>query len=340
MSLYVSRRPPTQLNEFGSEPRYDLALVSVGFEERSVAVPTSIAPPGLGIGLEFADRHEDAYNDNYEAIAMRGYQILLPEPDIGSFVAQIGGWFESAATRRPISEADPFRVAVDISSMTRTRIAAIIEACYAQEIDAPALIDLLYAPATYRPSSPPPASWVQATPVTEHFAGWDPDAAKPLLAVVGLGYEPNAAEGVVDYLTPDESVILIPRGRDPHYREDVESVNSEVLAKANIRLEYAVEDPYRLMLELERLVLARVGHSRILFVPLGPKIFAAACMLVAQRLHPMVSVWRFSAGVNDEPRPAVAAGPVCGIRLTTRPEETSGFDAGSTGSRPGSRASN
>jgi len=286
------------------------------------------------MGLKFEDRHEGAYDKNHEAIAMRGYELLVPDDDPATMLIEITGWFERAAASRQLTDRDPLRVAVDISSMTRARIAAIIEACYAQDLGKPMMIDLLYAPAKYHPSDPPLVSWVHAKPVTDHFAGWDPDANKDLLAVVGLGYEPNAAEGVLDYLTPDESTMLIPKGREAAYQQDVEKVNEKVLSRADITLKYSVEDPYRLMLELERFVLARVEHRRILFVPLGPKIFAAACLLVAQRLYPMISVWRFSAGTNDEPKPATAAGWVCGIRLATRPEMTPGFDQ-----FPGPRAS-
>jgi hypothetical protein len=325
VNLYVSRWESAQLAELGVEPRYDLAVVSVGFEERSRAIAEAIDPPGLGIGLEFSDRHEDAYEENHRVVTMRGYEIQSPAASTEHLVKEMGSWVETAVAKRAPSENKPFRGVVDISSMTRTRIAAIIEACYAQEWDFPAIVDLLYAPAAYRPSDPPPASLIQANPVSEHFAGWDPDASKPLLSVIGLGYEPSAAEVVVEYLSPDENVLLVPIGRDPLYRIDVERVNAELIAKAEVNLNYLVEDPYRLMLELERLVLARVHHRRILFVPLGPKIFAATCMLVAERLHPLVSVWRFSSGSNDVPRPASAAGPVCGIRLATQPEQETGI---------------
>jgi hypothetical protein len=327
MSLYVSQRPPTSLLRLAQEKPYDLALVSVGFEERSSAIPTSMAMPLWGVGLTFADRHDDAYAENVMAVMGRGYELWGPDEDPAVMVSELALRFKSAVALRKLSDGSPLRIAVDISSMTRARIAAIIQASYALPVDQPVIVDILYAPAAYRQSALPLVSWVYAAPVTEHFAGWDPGADKPLLAVVGLGYEPNAAEGVIDYLTPDESVMLVPEGRDPRYREDVENVNAEVLRKADSRWEYAVQDPYQLVLALERLVLSRVHERRLLLVPLGPKIFAAVCLVVAQRLHPMVSVWRFSAGTNERAKPATAAGWVCGMRLSTRPEETPGFSA-------------
>jgi len=319
-----------QLSGLAREPAADLALVSVGFEQRSRAVPTHLSAPALGIGMEFGDRHEDAYEDNRQAVADRGYEILVPESDPAAIVGEMDSWLERAASRRNLSERQPLRVTIDISSMTRTRIAAVIEASHTKLGDMPAVIDLLYAPASYRKCELDPPSFIHANPVTHHFAGWDPDASKELLACVGLGYEPYAAEGVVEYLTPDESIAIVPNGRDPHYRADVLDVNGEVLKKADMKLEYDVEDPYRLMLELERLVLAQIETRRIIFIPLGPKIFAAVCMLVAQRLHPMVSVWRFSAGARGKGQPAEAAGWLCGIRLTTQPQDTPAFDAEDT----------
>jgi hypothetical protein len=322
MSLYVSQYPPLTLSQLALERAYDLALVSVGFEERSRAIPLSLKAPLLGVGLTFPDRHDDTYAENVVAVRGQGYELWEPDKKPSVMVGEIAAQFARAAGRRELTDSRPLRVAVDISSMTRARIASIVQAAYALPTDQPAIVDLLYAPAEYRRSSAPVVSWVYADPVTEHFAGWYPDAA-----VVGLGYEPNAAEGMMDYLTPDESFMFVPNGRDQRYRTDVENVNAEVLRKANTTLDYSVEHPYRLVLDLERLVLARVHERRLLLVPLGPKIFAAACLVVAQRLHPLVSVWRFSAGPNDHPKPALAAGWVCGIRLSTRPEATPGFSA-------------
>lgn len=326
MSIYISQRPTGPISQLEREQPYDLVLASVGYEERSRAIPDALPPPQIGIGLDFADRNQDAYDDNRRAILAKGYEVFLPEKRNSALLSQVKQWFERAAAAHPLTLRDPLRIAVDISSMTRARIAAIIEACYSEDFNDPAIIDLLYAPATYRPSPPQIASWVQADPVTPHFAGWDPDPAKPLLTVVGLGYEPNAAEHVIEWLTPDETCMMIPLGREPAYQRDVEEVNAKVIEKAAVKHEYSVEDPYRLVLDLERLVLSRLTDYRVLFVPLGPKIFAASCMLVAQRLHPHVSVWRFSAGPNEAAKKAAAARWLCGIRLSTRPESTPGFD--------------
>jgi hypothetical protein len=327
MSLYVSNCPAMTLEELARERRYDLALVSVGYEERARAIATNLRPPVLGIGLTFADRQYDAYLDNVEAVSAYGYELWEPDLDPAVMTGQLSAQFERAASQREIAEDRPLRVAVDISSMTRVRIAAIIQAAYELPDEQPTILDLLYAPAAYTESSPVPPSWVHARAVSDHFAGWDPDAEKPLLAVVGLGYEPNAVEGVVDYLNPDESFMFVPHGRDPRYRIDVENVNREVLVKAEKMMDYSIEDPYRLALTLERLVLSRIEECRLLLVPLGPKIFTAACLVAAQRLHPQVSVWRFSAGSSEQGRHAKAAGWICGMRLSTRPEATPGFSA-------------
>lgn len=334
MSIYISQRPAGPLSQLEQERPYDLVLASVGYEERSRAIPAALAPPQIGIGLDFADRNQDAYEENRREILARGYEVFLPEERESNLLVQVKQWFERAAAAHSPTTRSPLRMAVDISSMTRARIAAIIEACYSPEFQDPAIVDLLYAPATYRPSPPQIASWVQANPVTPHFAGWDPDPAKPLLTVIGLGYEPNAAEHVIEWVTPDETCTMIPVGREPDYQRDVEKVNAAVIEKAAVRHQYSVEDPYRLILDLERMVLSRLTDRRVLFVPLGPKIFAASCMLVAQRLHPHVSVWRFSAGPNEAAKKATAANWLCGIRLSTRPEATPGFDQFPGGGTP------
>ena len=81
------------------------------------------------------------------------------------------------------------RVAVDVSSMTRARIAATVESVEAAARSASAIrCGVLYAPAHYRAPVPDAETIIESVdPVSHGFTGWDPRVDAPTVAVFGLG---------------------------------------------------------------------------------------------------------------------------------------------------------
>ncbi len=57
-------------------------------------------------------------------------------------------------------------------------------------------------------------------------------------------------------------------------------------------------DPY---LKLELLVYGLLDEYRPVLIPLGPKIFSAACIILAIRNAPKICAWRTSSGGLTQP---------------------------------------
>lgn len=53
---------------------------------------------------------------------------------------------------------------------------------------------------------------------------------------------------------------------------------------------YDLNDAYSLYSDLRKLIEYEGVEHSVLLLPLGPKLFAALCLLVARVLHPMVMV--------------------------------------------------
>jgi hypothetical protein len=170
------------------------------------------------------------------------------------FVAWVPDWL--AEVGRSASDAG-MHVAVDISSMSRPRIAGVVRALTNVPLGARVTIDFLYAPAAYEPA---PTELPDATealePVTPAFAGAPADPAEPLVLVFGLGYEPERAASAMDEFAPERAVPFFPIGSDERFVADVKRSNADVLGLREVGSPvcYSIADPFRTLTNLEALV--------------------------------------------------------------------------------------
>lgn len=276
---------------------WPLAFLSVGFEARSSFL-------GLGylrgvdrrVAFPFGWHHELDFHRNLELLRADGCEIVDEGTDFRTCV------------RMHLEALGPHgSVAVDISSMTRTRMAVMWgELARA----APVCATFLYAPAAFRspqievgPIDPP-------HPVAEEFVGWSERPNEPVAAVFGLGYEPERGLGALDVIEPGEAWAFIPTGTDLRFDESLREANSlliRTIGEDRI-VPYPVLDPFEAYLRLDSF--SYVGHQfgRLLFVPMGPKIFTVVSMAVASRYDPWLPIWRVSAGKREVPRQAEPSG--------------------------------
>lgn len=293
---------------------YDSALATVGYEERSRQIPEALGIAGLAV--PFADHHELDFKKNLEFVRQAKWEIS--ECDEESFYELVSSWFTSL-----LNDAGQLvRVAVDVSSMRRHRIADIVEAVFALPAEANIDVDFLYAPARYAEPNPNREPQViSVTPVTDAFAGWWEDLDKPLLGIVGLGYEFERAASALDVLEPDNTQIYMPQGSDERYAKAVSKANAgleELPGVMPSRVDYSVADPFSCFKSLEVTVSRMAASDRIALIPLGPKIFALVVTVVAA-LHPAeVQVVRVSADVNEPAEPRKADGNVYGLTVSLR----------------------
>ena len=305
---------------------YDAALASLGFETRSRRIPERLADVGRRTVIPFADRHELDYAKNERFFKEHSWEIAeVPEEKI---VDWTGVWLAELATGCP----EPVRIAVDISSMSRVRIGAVIQALLNLPLDARAQVDLLYTPAKFEP--PPEGSDPQVFevgPVSQYFAGWWTDLSAPLIAVIGVGYEREMAASAIDKLEPERTIVFSPCGEDSRYATEVTRANRALLEPGEEDshvTEYEVADPFACFYILESTLARLERRFRVVMVPLGPKIFAA-CTLLAAGLHPQSSqVVRVSAGDRQEGIDRESNGKLCGLRVLVVPQPDGAEPAG------------
>lgn len=297
---------------------YDAALASLGFERRCRQTPQAIGTPADAVAIVFGDRHEHDFTANERWFAKSGWErVEIPEEEV---IAWVGNWMSELAKGRE----NPVRVAVDVSSMSRLRIAAVIEAILELEPEARAEVDLLYTPAEFEPPPEEDPSVFSVAPVSDYFAGWWTDLGTPLVAVIGVGYELEMAASAIDTLEPERTIVFTPDGEDLRYAEEVERANRALMATKGVDrgpIPYEVANPFGCFTALEAQLSRLEAQSRVALVPLGPKIYAA-CAMLAAGLHPaQTQVIRVSAGDRQKPLNRQSNGRLCGLRVVMGPAD-------------------
>ncbi len=291
---------------------YDLLIGTHGFEQRSSFIPLALADlarakwaPG------FPDRHVLSHHDNDVSLRQAGFH----RPELSDDSYQL--WLVGELQRLVRQSSSP-RIAVDISSMSRTRIAQTSE-CLARADEGPLIrADFLYAPAKYSSPGALDAPIVSRGPVTEYFAGWSSRPDLVVALVLGLGYERDRAIGVMEYLEPGVAVAFVATAEDGRYLKALKKANDALWdTKPNpLEIQYDLARPFDCFARLNSLADGLAGSYRPIIVPFGPKLFALVALLVAVANYPRVGVWRFSAGSYDQAVQRVASGRVVGLKTT------------------------
>lgn len=207
------------------------------------------------------------------------------------------------------------RIVVDISSMTRYRIASVVLAIE-KHLTVDATVNFVYSLAKFSPPEQMTFPNSHVGPVRPEFAGWwkEPDLA--VAAVVGLGYEEDKALGAVEHLQAAEVWAFIPRSHIAAYTDELQRANRTLLDSVEPEhlLQYRVQDPFECYSRLESLVFGLSQTSNVVLLPFGPKIFSLCSVLVG-RLHKRVPVWRVSAEGQEPAINREASGSVYGLEV-------------------------
>ena len=309
----IGESPPAVLRSLGTA---DLLIATCGYEARSrvlasrtfETIPEVVAPA-------YAVEHVHSYSANRAFFRQIGAEVEVIESS--DFYPYVKSRMDAAAG--PTGEA---QVAVDVSSMDRSRIAHIVLAAHDRALDGHGtILDVAYIPAQFQP--PPAAEEPIAVtePVVERLAGWTLDADLPVSVVVGLGYEPNKAISAVEYLDGSRTWIFTPTGVDERYDIAVERENSALSAiePPEAVLEYDVLKPTTALQQLTSLLGLLTTSSRPVLVPFGPKMFTAVCCVAAVQYLPLAAVWRFSSTGLSLPVDRRPAASVSSMRVQFAP---------------------
>jgi hypothetical protein len=294
---------------------YDLFVASLGFETRARFLLSrfgQLATKKVACGFE--SRKEHSYRDNYNAFRSAGFEVAdHREEDFAAWWTKILG----AAVESRKGNDRALRLCVDVSSMSRYRMATIVGSFLELNHGPPIIADFLYSVAVF--SQPPQDGGgpiAVCAPATSVFSGWWTEPEQPSVVVFGLGYEEGKAVGALEYLEPKLVWAFRPTGEDRRYDAALELANAnlwDVVPRQNI-ISYQVDRPFECFSMLESLSYGNTVSSRVTLVPLGPKIFSLCCLLVASVQWPKVAVWRVSSGQNEPALDRRPSGKVIAIR--------------------------
>lgn len=294
------------------ENGYDLLVGALGYEARSTFLPTEFAAQCRRVLLlGFPDNHVLSFPSNMEVARRCGFEVI--EADEIEFETQVRKAF--AGIREEATAHWQNRVLVDVSSMTRGRIARAFAAAR-DELPLGTTVDVAYAPAEFT------TKLYDDGPVTEmgplpHFAGWSGSPDVELGMVLGLGFESHLALGVVETHEPADIWAFVPSGVDQRYDRRVREANA--LLFENIQpsriVTYDVMQPYACAQAIQGVLRATLASHRMMLVPLGSKSFCIAALTVAMAYEGRLNAWRVSAGAQRLPVDRRPVGTMAAIRF-------------------------
>ncbi len=294
-----------------SKVEYDQLISCVGYEERARHVAEKLRPNAKSrIAIGFTEQRSVSFADNLHWFLENDFNV--DEVSDSNFNSACR---EALLAIKPVA-GRPVRICVDISSLTRFRIASIFAAISEFEHDV-VIVDFVYSVAQYVPPIVEMVEIVRAGPVIPQLAGWSQEPDRPSAAIVGLGYERDKAIGALEYIEPAEVWAFQAVSRDERYDRDAQKANFllwQVLPEQR-RIRYRVDKPMDCFIDLESLTYGVLQYSRPLLIPFGPKIFALCCILVGNIHAPRVGVWRVTAGENEPAIERKADGKVVGLRV-------------------------
>jgi len=275
----------------------DVFVTACGYEGRARSAAQEFhetAKRKLAIG--FASQRELEYETNKAWFESVGFDFVETSDD--SFRETVDQYLYQYALKGDIR-----RVEVDISCFNRFRLAHLVDALRnisSAEVE----IAFRYSIAEFTPPIDDSAPTVSVEPVTPQFAGWTTRPDRPPAAIVGLGYEPNKAIGIVDHLEINNATwAYYPLGPIPEYYQRVLEANHSLLdiIQADGRCQpYDLNEPAQLFHDMNSLVDMLKPHFNVVLIPFGPKLFALVSLLVAG-LHDDIGVWRVSSGSLEQP---------------------------------------
>jgi len=293
--------------------RYDRLVAVIGYEERSTRVLESFGGTARQItAFDYENQDVLSYNRNKQLFASAHSVASLP-----GLVEQLRADYDAdrvRATSAPRSVmAGGVRWLVDISSMDRDLLATIIRFA-SDTLKDTDLLRFVYSPAAFSPELQRDFGTIRINRPVLGLEGWPADPSQELHAVVGLGFERTLALAAVETLEPGKALYFHPRGFDLRYDTAFDMINRSLfISEFDSMRSYQLAEPLSLYSMLENYASAMANRARIVFVPLGPKLFALASMLVAVQYPRMCSVWRVSPGLERLPSQRVSVGELIAV---------------------------
>jgi hypothetical protein len=311
---------PLGADELQAGRSYDAVVTTLGYEKRARDVAQRLAPRSEEkYALGFKEQQILSYPENCDWYKAAGFLVEeLTDTEFAKRFSEICARLDFAAKAGSNEKAPSCpTMLVDISSLTRSRLASVIDHLSSQTSNRAFMVDFLYTLAKYDPPPQEVALNSHVGPVTPAFAGWTNDPDRGVAAVVGLGYEEDKALGAVEHVQAVEIWTYVPSSPIAEYSCALAKANQTLLeaVSRDHQLSYEVANPLSLYAELESLVYRLCQHRNVILFPFGPKIFAL-CSLLAASSYPQVAVWRVSAEGLEDATDRLASDFIFGLRVS------------------------
>lgn len=210
---------------------------------------------------------------------------------------------------------DAIEVVVDISALNRGRMASCVEVLLTEFAARRLSVSFAYASGKFVPPSQVVVQNQFIGPVSAAFSGHLDGVDLPAELIVGLGYETGKALGAVEYLQSTDFWLFLPTSAESRFEREVRQANEVLMAltRSAKLIPYRVEDPAGTYADVKSVLRGMAVGTNPMLLPLGPKIFALVCLLIAAE-DKRISVWRASQGRYEVALPREAAGDITVLR--------------------------
>lgn len=293
---------------------FDVAIAACGYEERAPFAASAIAQRcQTRLVARFAEHRSLASRRRNEA----RFQELGFASEQLSGEDRVGfSDFAMRGVARYLS-GDLVRIALDFTCMTRAWSWGLLRALQKLTTTCSIEVTLIYSPATF---TPPPATSrpVDSLGPLVPFDGPVIIPSQPVALVLGVGYEPDEALGVLEFVDPRESFAFITDSpSDDRFHRAIKRSNRELFSRVGAEnvLRYRLSDWQQLVASLDSLCSRLLLEDRVVIAPLGPKPFGIAALLVSL-VREEIDVWRVSLGPAARPQRRPPSGEcIAGIAM-------------------------
>ncbi|TCK61335.1 hypothetical protein EDF27_3047 [Curtobacterium sp. PhB136] len=264
------------------------------------------------------------------------YAYAYAGPESSRYLENVSYFDEHAVLRRP-SSADDFAsvlerdirfvlsssgtqaIAIDVSSFDRDRLSRIVRVLDVVGSERELRVDFLYSAASFDSHSSASDETVMVNGPLDSFEGWASDPSAPVACVIGLGFENVLALAALETLEPSKTIAFVARSDDERFQDRVVHDNNQLMRSGELAVvDYDLMRPFDIVHKVESVVHSLVSSYRVALVPLGPKLFALACLLTAQAYGDQVTIWRVSADEGRDPVDREPTGRVAVLSVVTR----------------------
>ncbi len=287
MILEGGRINSNRLNEISC----DVLVYGLGFEQRSTFA-CSRANSKRVIALKLPKVNIHHLEMNVEFAKTNGHVVVDGGKD--SIDQIIGDLFTQSTS--------PVDIVFDISSVNRLIMLAVVMAI-GRSCRADDKVRILYCPSAYKEPDRRFPRLEKLGPISAELSSFASDPAKPLSLMIGLGFEPGIAMGIISQLEPTISYCFWGSGIDNRFDAAVRNANFQFDFAGFLTREvrYLLNDPKGSYDLIESVTYGLAQKHNVIIVPMGPKLFSFLSILIGVKYLGQVAVWRPVQDRRDAP---------------------------------------